>query len=53
MLLMDVGQGMNDYSNTNHSIENCVSSLTKFVENKIFHHPKDEVGFVLFGTQGE
>ena len=51
VIILDVGTTMSPGGNTT-PLEGAISAVNLFVQQKMLFKPKDEVGVVLFGTEG-
>lgn len=52
MILFDVGANTGNLSGSSTFIQRSKMCVSKIIQKKIFARPDDEVGIVLFGTEG-
>jgi len=52
VVLLDVGSTMSRRGQSTKLVEDCVQGISRLIEKKILFYPKDQVGLVLFGTNG-
>lgn len=50
--MLDVGATMSRHGDSTKLVEDCVEGISRLVEKKILFYPKDQVGVILFGTNG-